>query len=60
MTEFEARVVLGLHEDDPIDMAGLKEYLAWLEDRLTRCQKYEKPRRRKEIKAVQKLLSIYG
>lgn len=60
MTEFEARVVLGLHEDDPIDMAGLKESLAWLEDRLARCPKYERPRLRKEVDAAQKLLRIYG
>ena len=60
MTELEARVVLGLDEDDPIDMAILKSSLAWLEDRLTRCTKHEKPRRRKEVKAIQKLLDIYG
>lgn len=58
MTTFEARVILGLREDDVIDENGLKSYEDVLLKRMsTSLDKVAQRRCAKELKAVKKLQS---
>ena len=60
MTRVEARIVLGLRENDTIDKAGLDMLKNDIEQRFDKVSKGEKSKMRRELKAIAKLGADYG
>lgn len=60
MTQWEAKIILGLREEDEVDKEGLDRYEKILRERMAiSLDKQTQSRARRELKAIQKLREFY-